>query len=67
MDEQRIKKSIEKQSFQNRKDGFIKNNNASQVSFLRVGKKEQWRDGLSEKYKKMPKMGAQFETFSMKL
>ena len=48
-----IKGAIEKQSFDNKKQEFLKKGELNKASFLRTGKKEQWREKLSEKQKKV--------------
>ena len=44
---------IDFQSFKNKKQKFIDANELDKAKFLRAGKKEQWRDGLSEKYQNL--------------
>jgi len=52
-DEQQIREAIEKQSFHNKKAEFLKNNESAKANFMKVGKKEQWRQALSKSQKKM--------------
>ena len=47
-----IKKAIEKQSFKNKKEEFIKNEMLHKAAHMRTGKKEQWKQELSEKVQK---------------
>lgn len=46
-----IKEAIDRQSFQNKKEEFIKMGETGKTNFMKVGKKEQWREGLSKKQK----------------
>lgn len=50
-DEREIKAAIDVQSFRNKKENFLKMGEVEKASFMKVGKKGQWREGLSEKQK----------------
>ena len=52
-EEHQIQVAIEKQSFKNKKEALLKNNQIGLANFMRIGKKEQWRQELSEEYKNM--------------
>lgn len=45
-----IKSSIEKQSFENKKEKYHISGDERNLSFMRSGKKEQWRSELSDKF-----------------
>ena len=51
--ERQIQAAIKKQSFKNKKNAFLKNNQIHKANHMRVGKKEQWKQELSDKYKTM--------------
>jgi len=46
-----IREAIERQSFKNKKEAFLKNNEIHKADLLRVGKSGQWRQELSGKQK----------------
>ena len=52
-DPHQIKEAIEKQSFKNKKNKFLMNKQVQKANFMRAGKKEQWRQGLSKKHNEM--------------
>lgn len=52
-DKRQIKEAIENQSFHNKKAEFLKDNESVKANFMKVGKKEQWRQVLSKRQKKM--------------
>ena len=52
-EDHQIGKAIERQSFKKKKEAFLKNNEIGKANFMRIGKKEQWRQELSEEQKKM--------------
>jgi len=51
--EEQIKEAIRKQSFKNKKEEFLKRREFGKAAVMRTGKKEQWRQGLSKKTKKV--------------
>ncbi len=52
-DESQIKGAIERQSFENKKQEFLQSNQLNKAKFMQTGKKEQWRQGLSKRQRKM--------------
>ena len=52
-DDRQISEAIEKQSFKKKKEKFEKMGETYRANFMKVGKKEQWREGLSKKQQKL--------------
>ncbi|MGK7931020.1 MAG: sulfotransferase domain-containing protein [Microcystaceae cyanobacterium] len=52
-DKQQIKETIERQSFEKRKSNFLKSDEVGKARFLRVGKKEQWKEKLSREQQQL--------------
>ncbi|QXD33013.1 hypothetical protein [Candidatus Pelagisphaera phototrophica] len=52
-DDRQISEAIEKQSFKRKKEKFEKMGETYRANFMKAGKKEQWREGLSKKQQKL--------------